>query len=234
MRRWAIYIDIEGTSALFEPREAEFFTALDHLLTTVWRIGELCFPESPERLFAHQVGGDGIVIVSEQSERPAERAIAIATILMQVVLGEGFVAKAGVSEGDYGHVSLTCLQECPRDDRGRIRMGRGLLTIIPTMGTALVNAHGRASCPPRGARLVVDADMIEPVSEGVVISEVRRGLRVIDWLHTHTNLMDEIVRKAKLRIAGAAELEEALRHYVASAEADDDWKHFTLCLNGVA
>jgi hypothetical protein len=46
--------------------------------------------------------------------------------------------------------------------------------------------------------------------------------------------MDEIVRKAKLRIAGAAELEEALRHYVASAEADDDWKHFTLCLNGVA
>jgi hypothetical protein len=55
-----------------------------------------------------------------------------------------------------------------------------------------------------------------------------------DWLHTHTNLMDEIVRKAKLRIAGAAELEEALRHYVASAEADDDWKHFTLCLNGVA
>ncbi len=65
MNRWAIYLDIEGTSTIYQEDKIWFYNAIDELLSAVCRIGNLVYPETPNRLFAHQAGGDGLIIVSE-------------------------------------------------------------------------------------------------------------------------------------------------------------------------
>lgn len=84
--RWAVYIDIEGSSTMYASDEAQFFTVVDALMEAICRIGSLLCPETPNRLFVHQTGGDGFVIVSEFAQRSPEMPIAIAVVLMQTVL----------------------------------------------------------------------------------------------------------------------------------------------------
>src|SRR5712691_908711 len=142
MNRWAVFLDIEGVSKIFPSDEAHFFGAFDALLNVLGRIGTLVYPDTPDRLFAHQVGGDGLLIVSEFAEGTPEVPISIAIVLMQVLLINGAVAKGGISEGGFGDIQncFPSLGALPRAGDHRFRLSGGLLTIFPVMGTALINA----------------------------------------------------------------------------------------------
>lgn len=70
MQRWAIYIDIEGTSKIYKHNEVQFFASVNALLDGICRIGSQVYPESPNRLFVHQAGGDGFFIISEFAQTP--------------------------------------------------------------------------------------------------------------------------------------------------------------------
>ena len=235
MLRWAIYIDVEGSSRIYATDEAQFIASVDALMESIVRIGSLVYPEDPNRLFAHQTGGDGFIIVSDAMRTP-EMPIAIATVLMQKVLESGAVAKAGISQGDFADVRgcYRTLRHLATDGDGRYRLGAGLMTVFPVMGTALTNAHRLATRWPRGARLAVDAAMVNQVPDGVAVSHTERDLIVVDWVHTRTSTMEDISSKAGIQLLPPSELEQKLAACVASTgdATDEDWKHYTLCLNG--
>ncbi len=234
--RWAVYIDLEGSSKIYAGDEVQFFTSVDALMDCICRIGSLVCPETPNRLFVHQTGGDGFVIVSEFAQRSPEMPIAIGVVLMQTVLAAGAIAKAGISQGAFGDVSgcFTTLRRYPEDQDGQRRLGRGVMTVFPVMGTALINAHRLATRSPRGARLAVDSAMVTQKPDGVVVSHIEKDLIVVDWVHTRTSVIDEIVAKTDIHLPSAAELQERLVAYVAKAAdtTDEDWRHYTLFLNG--
>src|SRR5439155_1670895 len=64
MRRWAIYIDIEGFSAIYSKDEVRALRGLGAVMEAVYRIGSTVCAERPNRLFVHQTG-DGFVVVSD-------------------------------------------------------------------------------------------------------------------------------------------------------------------------
>lgn len=236
MKRWAIYVDIEGSSKIYASDEAQFFASVEALLGGICGIGSRVCPETPDRLFAHRTGGDGFVIVSEFAQRSPEMPIAIAVVLVQTVLAAGGVAKAGVSQGEFADVQacLPTLQDYPPDEHGRRRLGRGILTVLPAMGTALINSHRLATRWPRGARLAVDRAMVGQIPSGLVVTHEDGDLIVVDWVHTRLPEIDEIVSKTRLSLPSPGELQQKLTAYVAKIgnAVDEDWKHYTLCLNG--
>ena len=85
--RWAIYIDISGFGALWEQGDKALWS-LGQLMLAIFRIGRRCYPEPPDRLFAHQLG-DGFVVVSDFHEPCLERCTAIAVALMRHVAASG-------------------------------------------------------------------------------------------------------------------------------------------------
>lgn len=234
VNRWAIYIDMEGASKIYAANAMQFFRAVDSLFDAVCRIGSRVFPEEPDRLFVHQTGGDGLIIVSEHSRRSPELPIAIAIILMRTVLAAGGVAKAGISHGEFGDIQscLPSLTGYPLDEYGRRRLGRGIFATLQVMGTALVNAHRFAVGKPRGARLVVDRTMVQQIPPGVSVSHEEADGVVVDWVHSAMPTIDDVIEKAGLSIPTGPELRRRLLEYVASAEtADEEWRHLTLSLN---
>jgi hypothetical protein len=236
LKRWAIFIDVEGTSKLYETQKSRFFHAFESMLVSLYKIGEAAFPESPDRLCVHQVGGDGVVIVSEFEEGLPEIPISIAVVLMQVLLVNDVVSKGGISEGDFGDVRgyFPVLREIPKAGDGLIRLGRGCLTMFPVMGTALINSHRFASQPPRGCRLAIDPMLLNTVPAGVVLSKQAFDIAIVDWIHTHTLTMEWIFKKTGLRLPAPAELESRLISYVHSAGAlsQEEWGLNSLQLNG--
>ena len=235
LQRWAIYIDIEGTSKIYPHNHVQFFRAVDALFDAVCRIGSRVCPEEPDRLFVHQTGGDGLIIVSELSRRSPELPIAIAIILMRTVLAAGSVAKAGISHGEFGDVQscFPSLRSYPSDEQGRRRLGRGIFATLPVMGTALVNAHRVAKGPPRGARLAVDRTMIHDIPPGVFVSNEGIDAVVVDWVHAAMPTIDEVMAKAGISLPTPSDLRQRLLAYVANAAEtpDEAWKHSTLSLN---
>lgn len=81
--RWAINIDLEGFGHLYD-KEDLVLLSLCELMEGIYRIGVRYYPESPDRIFAHQLG-DGFVIVSDFPEDTLDRPVAIALSLLRHV-----------------------------------------------------------------------------------------------------------------------------------------------------
>lgn len=156
MNRWSIYIDIEGFGSTYD-NNSRALISLGALMEGIYLIGTRCFPESPDRLFAHQIG-DGFVIVSEFGSKSLDRPLSIATLLLRRVLTHGGICKAAISEGDFADVK-GCYPKSIRDNSngdGILSLGHGLMTIFPVMGTALINSHRIHQSAPSGSLLVID------------------------------------------------------------------------------
>jgi len=236
MNRWAIFLDVEGVSKIYPNDEGRFFNAFDELLSAVWRIGNLAYPQTPQRLFAHQVGGDGLIIVSEFAAGIPEVPISIAVVLMQVLLVNGAVAKVGISEGDFADVRscFPSMQSYPRSGNGTFRLGDGFLTIFPVMGTALINAHHFSARPPRGCRLAVDQVLLNTIPSGVIVTHSEKDFSIVDWVHTRTAVMENIFAKTGLPLLTAEDIERKLISYVQGTGdlGKTDWGSNSLSMNG--
>lgn len=175
------------------------------------------------------------MIVSDFEEADPGRFISIAAILMQVLLANGLVGKAGISAGTFGDIRgcVPSLREAEAVGDSTYRLGAGLLTTLNVMGTALINSHRFATLPPRGGRLAVDPAVLVKKPAGVVISDFG-GPTIVDWIHTKTALMEHITKTAGIDLPTAGDLRKKLIAYVDGAGdlGRGEWGRNTLLLNG--
>jgi hypothetical protein len=232
-----VFLDLEGISKVFPENELQLYVPFDASLDALCRIGVNAYPESPYRLYAHQIGGDGLIIVSEFCEGKPEVPISIAVLLMQTLLKMGAVAKGGISEGTYGDYQgcFPSLEKYEKISNCTFGIGRGgKLTIFSTMGTALINSHNYASRQPRGCRLAIDTALIESIPNGVVTYEYAADIIIIDWIHTQTKTMEKIKDLAGLCLPTAEQMEGMLISYIERTDElkNTEWGINSLHFNG--
>lgn len=224
--RWAIHIDLEGFGKLYE-QENQVLLALGELMEGIFWIGCRCFPESPDRLFAHQFG-DGFLIVSDFPEDTLDRAVGIALALLRHVSQTGRFAKATIAEGQFGDIQgcypKTVLAAKAKNDGGCVPMGRGIMTIFPVMGTALIRAVGLAKKCPSGPLLAVAAAERGRLPAGLRLHEVPNlDLIVIDWINSDNALATSIANKAHLRSPSPASTLQLLAAYCRDQQLTEEW-----------
>jgi len=224
LERWAILIDMEGFSALWH-KEDQILWSLGELMRSIFRIGRICFPDSPERLFVHQIS-DGFLVVSDFGEENLERAITIAVALMQHVAATGRLTKAAISEGELSDIQgcypREVLNELERDHTVSLRMG--LMTIFPVMGTALIRAAKVAKTSPSGPLLTIEKSKANRIPPHIPLCEVQGSEQFsIDWVNMDTELLSKIQSEAGLSKLGPKKLKDLLATYCTEHELPEKW-----------
>lgn len=234
MRRWAIYIDIEGFSQIYTTNEVRGMRLLGALMEAIYCVGSLVFDRDYNRVFVHQTG-DGFVIVSDGSVEPVAVPCAVAVILMRHVLLAGGVAKCGLAEGDFADVQAF-YPEIIRNNKepdGTVRLGSGFMRLFPVMGSALVRAH-QLTKKHTGSLLLVDQTLASQLPASFIIKELEHGYVAVDWIHSGASEIAAATMRSKLRISDAQSLEESLHRYVTenSSTLRHEWIKNTLDFNG--
>lgn len=232
-KRWSIYIDIEGFGARYDDT-AKALLPLNALIEGIYRIGCKKYSDEKSRLFAHQFG-DGFVIVSCFEENLLDRAVAISIALMRHVLASGGIAKASVSEGNFSDIN-GCY---PRDitdneENGAVSMGTGLMTLVPVMGTALINAVGVDKRSPSGSLLTIDSTNKDRVSNIFSLNEIENGLHSINWLKGEVGLVTDILTVAELSHLPQNQREELLQKYIRENKLKANWIRTTCYEQGIS
>lgn len=171
-QRWAIYIDIEGFGALYATNDRALLS-LGDLTEGIYLIGSRCYFETPDRIFAHQTG-DGFAVVSEFCTSSLATPVAIAIALMRHVATGGCFAKATIAEGGFADISgcYPAVVRNARDANGRVSMGKGVMTLFPVMGTALINAVALAKVSPSGALLTLHEGAFDRLPSNCVVHKI--------------------------------------------------------------
>lgn len=201
--------------------------ALNKLMLAIHRIGKNVYPEPPDRLFAHQLG-DGFLIVSDFHEEDLNRAASIATLLMKFITSFGVFARGAIAEGGLsgitGCYTNEVMNECDNGGWSTSRMGAGLMTIFPVMGTALINAVGIDKRSPKGPLLTLPQNYTDRISGSFIINKVSETEIVsIDWVHTEFELISKIRDKALLKYPSPENLELLLKNYISKYKLPDEW-----------
>lgn len=233
--RWAISIDLEGFGDLYD-KENLILLSLGELMEGIFRVGCQCFPESPDRLFAHQLG-DGFVIVSDFPEDTLNRPMAIALALLRHVAHSGRFAKATISEGKFADIQScypSVVVEAAGSDR-RVSLGAGVMTLFPVMGTALIRAFLLAKNCPSGPLLAVASAERHRLPGGLVIYEVpSRDIIVVDWIHSQNEFATEIAKKAGLNNPNISRMSEMLNSYCQKQNVTKEWQESVRDFLGVS
>jgi len=225
--RWAINIDLEGFGTLYG-KENLVLQSLGELMEGIFCIGNQYYPNSPDRLFAHQLG-DGFIIVSEFPEDTFDRPVSIALSLLRHVASSGRYAKATISEGEFSDIQ-SCyplsVREAAKSDN-RIRIGAGIMTTFPVMGTALIRAISVAKKCPSGPLLAIAAANRHLLPDGLIIHEHEapsQDIITIDWLHSKNDLAIDIANKSQLNMPDTVNISDQLCAYCQTQQVKQEWK----------
>jgi len=225
MERWSIYIDVEGSSAIYASNKAQALYTLGILSKYLFRIGSRVYPREVERLYIHQLG-DGFVIVSDFPEKNLERPISIAIVLMQMILLNSGTARAGVSHGGFADI-LGCYPDEINDnliDSDYLRLGAGIMTIFQVMGDALISSHKLVQKSPKGPCLFVDPDLISYMPcTVIVLPKEDRGIVSIDWIHSCNSTVKDIYSGIGESMFPPNVFESLLNEYIKSYQLNDEW-----------
>jgi hypothetical protein len=223
--RWAINIDLEGFGHLYD-KEDLVLLSLGELMEGILQIGAQYYPESPDRIFAHQIG-DGFVIVSDFPEEDLRRPVAIALSLLRHVAHSGRYAKATISDGDFADI-LSCYPSSVINAAGpdkRVRLGRGIMTLFPVMGTALIRTISVAKKCPSGTLLALAIENRERIPDGLIVHEVSsQGIILVDWIHSKNELARDIAVKSHLNWPDTSIVTRQLKEYCQTQKVKEEWK----------
>lgn len=218
--RWSIWIDIEGFSKLWEDGGLAL-AGLRALMSGIYAIGNKVYTDDGDRLFAHQFG-DGFVIVGDFHEEALDRCVAIAVVLMRHVATSGCLARAAVAEGDFADYSGCWPKEIRQEianlqSNDTVFLGSGIMTLLPVMGTALINANklDSGNCV-KGAVLTIASKDADRIAKGFPrrVSATDGRFTMIDWVHAASPFIDEIVAQSSVGGLFAADIEAAITRYV--------------------
>jgi len=218
--RWSIWIDIEGFSKLWVDGGLAL-AGLRALMSGIYAIGNKVYANDSDRLFAHQFG-DGFVIVGDFHEEALDRCVAIAVALMRHVATSGCLARAAVAEGDFADYSGCWPKEIRKEianlqSDDTVALGSGIMTLLPVMGTALINANklDSGNCI-KGAVLTIASKDAGRIAAGLPrrVSAANSRLTMIDWVHASSRIIDEIVAQSGIGGMPPADIETAITRYV--------------------
>lgn len=237
--RWAIWIDIEGFGELWS-KDGLGAAGLRALMDGIFSIGTKVYTDDGDRLFAHQFG-DGFIIVADFHEPQLDRCAAIAVALMRHVSRAGCFARAAIAEGDFADVSGLWprkILEARRRDRcdDLVRLGSGLMTLLPVMGSALINANKLdRSNPLKGSILTLASENSGRVSLSFPRNQVGgcAGLTTIDWVHATSPILEEIKNSSGTGRT-IVETEEALIQYFTIHRPPSGWVRGTVLANNIS
>lgn len=221
--RWCIYIDILGFSRFWECDRSRAYASLRALMRGISAIGSRSYPESPDRLFAHQMG-DGFAIVSDFGEPSLDRPIAIASALMRYMASTGIFATAAIAEGAIAKGDFADITGCsPSDiflenDRNKgVDMGQGGMTLSSVMGTAFICAYGIENEAPSGPFLTIDEAQKDRIPDSVQcqVTSGRKGrsLCSIDWIRYDSDHLVHIRRTSRIYIPSPCKLRRNIKNY---------------------
>jgi hypothetical protein len=222
--QWAIHIDAQGFGAKWDDT-MEAFRGLNPLMQAIFWLGERAYPEPPERLFAHQIG-DGFLVLSDFHEQTLHRAMLISVALLRHVLSHGATARAAIAEGGLSDVRGCYPPEIRRQiSKDNISFGRGVMTVFPVMGTALINAVCLEKRSPSGPLLTVAASNLDRLPGDVSTIKVSESVVAINWLRSGPTGLCDLQKAARLKSHSEQERIKQLRDYIAANEGlTDQWK----------
>ena len=209
---WSIWIDVEGFSTLYATNSKRAKLNLGFLMEALYKVGSLVFNRESERLFIHQFG-DGFAVISDFQEDEPTRPLTICIAIMRHLLKKGVATKAAISAGDFADISGCYPKEVMSvaTDGRWIKIGDGLMTIVPVMGMALISAHKLADTDT-GALLLLDSLAFSKIPEGAI---VRHGTAaIVDWVHSTVAGVEEICKKSGLENVTAMDAEAMLTSYI--------------------
>jgi len=183
--RWAIYIDVEGFSAIHRQYEVRAMQTLMSLMEGVYLLASKLYGKGDDRLFIHQTG-DGFVIVSDFPENTLSRPVAIAIGLLQYLLAHGGVGRAGIAEGGFADVKGQLPAQIREALCGHhVELPAGIMTIFPVMGDALINAVKTQENSHKGPCLFVDPSLLASLEfDSLQFTTRSEDLVVIDWINS--------------------------------------------------
>lgn len=223
-QRWGLYIDIEGFGAKYD-QSAEALIPLRALMSGIYSIGTKVYDYTDDvnRLFAHQFG-DGFIIVSCFHEDSLDRATTIAIALMRYVLSSGGIAKASIAEGDFSDIKNCYPDYIVKNEKdGALCLGAGVMTIIPVMGTALINAIGIDKRSPSGSLLTIHKDNSSRISSVFTVKKIENDLLSINWLKGEPPSVSALVSKAGFKQYSEKERIEMMRKYIDNNKLSPAW-----------
>jgi len=231
--RIGMLVDLQGAENLYKKENSRYYYhAIDNLLATSTKICEQFLPEINNRLFAHQIGGDGIFIISESTFNNKDIPLVIVIIIMQTLLLNNYVCKAGIATGEFSDIQscLPQIQHIIDSNSGQVDCG-GLMTKFNVMGTALINSYRLSECDPRGSRLLVDSSLLSSNSN-ISFSNHNDESVVVDWIHSEPEFRIELFEILKIKTPKVADLEKKLIEYTRTY-TDKEWVANTLKFNGI-
>ncbi len=207
---------------------------LCNLMEGIYYVGSQVCPKTPNRLFAHQIG-DAFILVSEFAERSPGMPIAIGIFLLRHVLISGGMGKCTISQGDFADIR-SCFPEIIRnnmDNSATVRIGGGKMHLHPVMGSALINSHAFGT-KEHGSLLILDSNLPQPFPSGVVVSKTVSNYHVVDWVHSSTPEIDEIMLKTGIKHPNTQKTMGLIKDYIEKNidGLPPNWIHNTLNLNG--
>ena len=234
MDRWAINIDIEGFGQTYDS-DPQAMVSLRALMEGIYKIGSECYPNPSERIFAHQLG-DGFVVMSGYGVPGIKKSLGIAIFLMRHVLANGGATKASISQGDLADVR-GCFPESIRNAEGRgstVRMGSGLMTTFPVMGTAIINSIKLSEVAPSGSLLVVQGVLSEELQQMLGLHHLQDpGLSIIDWIHSEMEAVRKIEDCGSLNLMFTSGLESSMNKYIEGSNVKPEWDENTRKYTGL-
>lgn len=215
--RWALYLDVEGFGSKWDETTMDAFRGINTLMECIFRIGTRCYPEPPNRIFAHQFG-DGFLVASDFHEVALDRAALIGVALLRQMLAIGETAKCALDEGETSDIA-NCYPDCIRSqyNQGHISLGAGLMTITPIMGSGLIRTssiHKKVS----GPLLLMRRALSERLSATFMRTDIPESeLMSVNWLQGEPVGLDILQRRANLSQAGESERLARLRQYIVES-----------------
>ena len=192
----------------------------------IYALGSRCYAKSPNRLFAHQLG-DGFVIVGESRSFSLEQPAIVGILLLRQVLRAGGVARGAISEGDFADISSYYPEHIQdlhnQSSGGPIQLGEGLMTILPVMGTALINSFRLLDQSPKGPLLLI-SERDRSRLPGFVRTKSCGNLISIDWVHSSHPVLDDTARRAGFSPSNCESLYDLFSRYVSSNEVPAEWR----------
>jgi hypothetical protein len=134
---------------------------------------------------------------------------------MRHLLKKGVATKAAISAGDFADISGCYPKEVMSvaTDGRWIKIGDGLMTIVPVMGMALISAHKLADTDT-GALLLLDSLAFSKIPSETIAHNGTAA--VVDWVHSTIAGVEEICMKSGLENVTATDAEAMLTSYVTT------------------